>query len=133
MEAVRCSCLNWSSHLCIPLWKISCLEYLIGKKSVGKKWRIFALVTNIFYRRKFLPTNFFTNGFFTDKVYTRNGRLFHTWEEKNWVIILKNLSHKWQILSSYRIIEGFKLSMNRKGCIIIIRLELFWHFDFTSQ
>ena len=33
--------------------------YLIGKKSVGKKWRIFALVTNIFYRRIFLPTNNF--------------------------------------------------------------------------
>ena len=28
--------------------------YLIGKKSVGKMWRIFVLVTNIFYRRIFL-------------------------------------------------------------------------------
>ena len=44
------------------------IEYLIGKKSVGKKWWIFALVTNIFYRRKFLPTKFFSDGFFTDKV-----------------------------------------------------------------
>ena len=47
--------------------------YLIGKKSVGKKWRIFALATNIFYRRNLLPTKFFTNGFFlpTNNFYWR--------------------------------------------------------------
>ena len=32
-------------------------------KSVGKKWQIFALVTNIFYRQKFLTTKFYTDGF----------------------------------------------------------------------
>jgi len=52
-----------------PLGFLLCFIYSPVKKFVGKKWRIFALVTNIYYRRNFLPTKFFTDGFFTDKVF----------------------------------------------------------------
>ena len=49
------------------------IGYLICKKFVGKKWRIFALLKNIFYRRNFLPTNFLPTDFFlpTNNFYRR--------------------------------------------------------------
>ena len=51
--------------------------YLIGKKSVGKKWRVFALVTNIFYRRNFLLTDFFYRQIiFTDELVFLFGQYF---------------------------------------------------------
>ena len=49
--------------------------YLVGRKKVGKKWRIFLPVTNffvdyLFYQRLFLPTNTLTEYFLQTRIFS---------------------------------------------------------------